>query len=95
MCILHPRVSLGGMMSSASFRRSLYGWWVKLSGSMAYFRRVLILKALSDNIERVGFSLLASKRHGDSRQLCQAHCMSLKLRFDLDMCGRMRGCVHY
>jgi hypothetical protein len=57
MCVLYSKLYLVWMMSSASFRRTLCGW---LSGSMAYFRSVLMLKALSINIERVGLSLFAS-----------------------------------
>jgi len=60
MCVLYSRVSLVLMMPSASFKRFLCGWWMKLSGSMAYFRSVLMLKARSVNIGRVGFSLFAS-----------------------------------
>ena len=47
MCVLYPELSLVRMMSSARCRSSLWGWWLKLSGSMAYLRMVLMLKALS------------------------------------------------
>ena len=46
ICVLYSRVSLVWMMSSAGFRRSLCGWWMKLSCSMAYFQSVLMLTAL-------------------------------------------------
>ena len=53
MCVLYPMSSLVCMRVSASCRRCLWGWWMKLGGSMAYLRMVLMLKALSLNIERV------------------------------------------
>ena len=58
-CVLYPMLSLVRMMSSASCRSSLWGWWLKLSGSMAYLRMVLMLKALSVKMERVWLCLLA------------------------------------
>jgi hypothetical protein len=58
--VLYPVLSLGCMMLSASCRRCLCGLWENLSGSMAYLRMVLMLKALSVRIERVWSSLLAS-----------------------------------
>ncbi len=48
MCVLYPMSSLVWMMLSASCRRCLCGLWVKLIGSMAYLRVVLMLKPLSD-----------------------------------------------
>jgi len=48
------------MMSSANCRSSLWGWWLKLRGSTAYLRMVLMLKVLSVKIERVWSCLLAS-----------------------------------
>ena len=59
MCILYPMLSLVCMILSADCRRCLWGRWMKLRGSMAYLRMVLMLKALSVNIERVWSSLLA------------------------------------
>ncbi len=59
MCVLYPELSLVRMMSSARCRSSLWGWWLKLIGSMAYLRMVLMLKALSVNMERVWLCLLA------------------------------------
>ena len=58
MCVLYSMSSLVWMMLSASCRKSLWGWWVKLSWSMAYLRMVLMLKALSVHIEREGPCLL-------------------------------------
>ncbi len=52
MYVLYPLLPLVWMMSSANCKRCLCGWWVKLSGSMAYLRMVLMLKALSVSIER-------------------------------------------
>ena len=60
MCVLNPKLSLMGMMLSASCRRCLWGWCMKLRGSMAYLRMVFMMKALSVNIERVRSCLLAS-----------------------------------
>ena len=60
VCVLHPVLSRVCMMLSAKCRRYLWGWWVKMSGSMAYLRMVFMLKALSVGIERVWSSLLAS-----------------------------------
>jgi hypothetical protein len=51
--VLYSMLSLVRMMLSASCRRCLWGWWMKLRGSMAYLRMVFMLKALSVNIERV------------------------------------------
>jgi len=59
MCVLYPMSSLVWMMLSARCRTCFWGRWVKLRGSMAYLRMVLMLKALSVNIERVGSCLLA------------------------------------
>ena len=59
ICVLNPMLSLVCMMLSASCRRCLWGWWM-LSGSMAYLRMVLMLKALTVKIERVWPSVLAS-----------------------------------
>jgi len=50
MCVLYPMLSLLGMILSANCRRCLWGRWIKLRGSMAYVRMVLMLKALSVNI---------------------------------------------
>ncbi len=47
-------------MLSASCRRCLYGWWLKPRESMAYLRMVLMMNALSVNIEREFSCLLAS-----------------------------------
>ena len=60
ICVLYPMLSLACMMSSASCRGYLCGWWVKLSGSMAYLRMVLMLKALYVRMERVWLNVLAS-----------------------------------
>ena len=60
MCVLYPMSSLVWMMLSASCRRCLCGWWVKLCGSMAYLRMVLMMKALSVSIERTGSCFLDS-----------------------------------
>ena len=60
MCILYPVLSLVCMMLSATCRKCLWGWWMKLRGSMAYLRMLFMLKALSVNIESVWSSLLAS-----------------------------------
>jgi hypothetical protein len=60
MCVLYPMSSLVWMMLSASCRRRLWGWWVKLNVHMAYLRMVLMLKALSVNIERTGSCLSES-----------------------------------
>ena len=60
MCVLYPMLSLVCMMLSANCRRCVWGWWIKLSGSMAHLRMVLMLKALSVTIERVWSSVLAS-----------------------------------
>jgi hypothetical protein len=60
MCVLYPMLFLMCMMFSASCRRCLWRWWMQLSGSMTYLRMVLMLKALSVNIERMWSSLLAS-----------------------------------
>ncbi len=43
MCVVNPMLSLLCMMLSASCRRCLCGWCVKLRGSMAYLRMVLML----------------------------------------------------
>ena len=53
ICVLYPILSLVCMMLSASCRRCFWGWWMKLSGSMAFLRMVLMMKALSVRIERV------------------------------------------
>ena len=53
MCVLYPKLSLVRMMSSAIRRSSLGGWWLKLRGSMAYLHMVLMMKALSNKMERV------------------------------------------
>jgi hypothetical protein len=53
ICVLNPMLSLVCMMSSASCRRVLCAWWMKLSGSMAYLRIVLILKAISVKMDRL------------------------------------------
>ena len=60
MWVLYPMLSLGRMMLSASCKRCLCGWCMELSGSMAYLRIALMLKALFVSIERVWSSLLAS-----------------------------------
>ena len=60
ICVLYPMLSLVRMMSSASCKRCLCGWCMLLSGSMAYLRMVLMLKALFVRIDRVWSSLLAS-----------------------------------
>ena len=59
MCVLYPMLSLVRMISSASCRSSLWGWWLKLRGSMAYLRMVLMLKALSVKMARVWSHWLA------------------------------------
>ena len=46
VCDLNPISSLVWMMLSDCCRSCLWGWWVKLSGSMAYQRMVLMLMAL-------------------------------------------------
>ena len=53
MCVLYPMLSLVCIMLSASCRRFLWGWWMKLRGSMAYLLIVFMLNALSVNIERL------------------------------------------
>ncbi len=45
MCVMYHMLSLVQMMSSTSCRSSLWGWWLKLRGSMAYLRMVLMMKA--------------------------------------------------
>ncbi len=60
ICVRYPMLSLVCMIPSVSRKRSLCGWWVKLSGSMAYLRMVLMLNALSIRIERIWLNLLAS-----------------------------------
>ena len=60
ICVLCPMLSLVWMMSSAICRRCLRGWWMKLSGSMAYLRTVLMMKAISVRIEMVWSSLFVS-----------------------------------
>jgi len=60
VCVLYPTMSLVRMMSYASFKRCFWGWWLKLRGSMAYLRMVLMMKALSVHIERAFSCLLAS-----------------------------------
>jgi len=60
MCVLYPMSSFVWMMLSVSCRRCLCGWWVKLSGSMAYLSMVLMMKALSISIERELPCLLVS-----------------------------------
>ena len=60
MCVLYSMLSLVCMMPRASCRRCLCGWWVKMSGSMAYGRIVLMSKVLSVRIERIWSNLLAS-----------------------------------
>jgi len=61
MCVLYPILSRVRMMSSASCRSSLWGWWLTQRGSMAYLRMALMLKALSASIESVcSFSLASS-----------------------------------
>ena len=52
MYVLYSMSFLEWIILSASCRRCLWGWWVKLSGSMEYLRMVLMLKALSVSIER-------------------------------------------
>ena len=37
MGVLYSMLSLVWMMSSTSCERSLFGWWVSLSGSISYF----------------------------------------------------------
>ncbi len=59
MCVMYPILSLVRMELFASCRRSLWGWWLKPRGSMAYARMVLMLKALSIKMERVCSRLLA------------------------------------
>ncbi len=61
ICVCSPRLSLVWMMSSASCRSSLWGSCWKQSGSMAYLRIVLMMKALSDSIESV-FVLIGFER---------------------------------
>ena len=53
MRVICPILSLVRMMSSASCKSSLPGCLLKQRGSMAYFRMVLMLKALSVSIESV------------------------------------------
>jgi hypothetical protein len=53
ICVLYPMLSLVRMMLSASCKRYLCGWCMKLSGSMAYLRMVLMPKALFFSIEMV------------------------------------------
>ena len=60
MRVMYLILPLERIMSSARCRRSLCGWWIQLSGSMAYLRMMLMLKALSVMIERVGLHLLVS-----------------------------------
>jgi len=60
MSVMYPMSSLVRMMLSTSCRRSLWRWWLKLRGSMAYLRMVLMLKALSVKIERAWLCLLVS-----------------------------------
>ena len=60
MCVLYPMLTLLCMMLSANCRKCLWGWWMKLRGSMAYLRMVFMPKALYANIERMWSSLLAS-----------------------------------
>ncbi len=60
MCVLYSMSALEWMMLSASCRRCVWGWWVKLRGSMEYIRMVLMLKALSVSIERDFSCLLVS-----------------------------------
>ena len=60
MCVLYPMLFLVLMRLSACCRRCLWGWWMKLRGSMAYLRMVFMMKAISVNIERVCSCLLAS-----------------------------------
>jgi hypothetical protein len=60
MCVVNPMLSLVCMMLSASCRRCLCGWCVKLRGSMAYLRMLWMLNALSISIDIARLSLLAS-----------------------------------
>ncbi len=60
MCAVNPMLFLVCVMLSASCRRCLLGWCVKLRGSMTYLRMVLMLKALTFIIDMVWLSLLAS-----------------------------------
>ncbi len=60
MCVLYPMLSLVWMMLSASWRRCLWGWWMKLRGHVVYLRMVLMLTALSVNSERACSCLLVS-----------------------------------
>ena len=53
ICVIYPMLSLMRTMLSASCKRCLCGWCMKLSGSMAYLRMVLMIKTLSVSIERV------------------------------------------
>ena len=52
MYVLYPMLSFAWMMLSAKCGRCLWGWWMKLRGSMAYLHILWMLKALSVNIER-------------------------------------------
>ena len=58
MCVMYPMLSLVRMILSASCSSYLWGWWLKLRGSMAYLRMVLMLKALFVNIDRLWSCLL-------------------------------------
>jgi hypothetical protein len=53
MCVIYPMLSLVCMMLSTNCRRCLWGCLMKLKGSMAHLRVVLMLKALLVYIERV------------------------------------------
>ncbi len=81
MYVLYPKMSLTRIMSLVSLRKSLCGRWVKLSGSMAYFWIVLMLKVLSAKTERAGMLLLMSNARG------VAACSALLIvcRYDLDL----------
>ncbi len=54
ICVLYPMVSLVCMIPSPSRKRSLCGWWMKLSRSMAYLFVVLMLKAISIRLRGFG-----------------------------------------